>query len=142
VWTQDGYTEGHSHRPSAMVMVVSHVPVSTPVTRSHRNPHALPLYSGPYSPWHSSAVNSAGTSTASDLHGLYAGPLCAPIRQVSLKTAMFKAQHNVQEWDNFKVFLLHYLTKNETNYQKGIVELRLKSSGMCLNIICYTSTVT
>jgi hypothetical protein len=35
----------------------------------------------------------------------------------------------------------YYLTRNETNKQKGITELRLKSSGICLNIVYHTGTV-
>ncbi|PNF31598.1 hypothetical protein B7P43_G18220 [Cryptotermes secundus] len=50
------------------------------------------MHSVPSSPWHSSAVNSARTSTAFDLH---AGPQFAPTGQVIQKTAMFKAQRNV-----------------------------------------------
>jgi hypothetical protein len=121
VWIQGGYTVGHFHHPAvilqtlpigvshqqtAVVPDVSHVPVSIPVIHSHEDHHALPLASEPSSPRHSSAVNSAGTSTASDLLGRYGSPPLSTTRQVSLKTAVFRAQHNVQERDNFKVFLL------------------------------------
>ncbi|PNF15292.1 hypothetical protein B7P43_G00996 [Cryptotermes secundus] len=97
VWNQDGYPVNHSHHPAAflqssptgvshqpttVVMEVSQVPVSIPVTLSHHHHHALSLYSGPPPPPHLSAVCSAGTSTACQLHGLYAGPQFTPTCQV------------------------------------------------------------
>jgi len=101
VWNQDGYALSHSHhpaafmqtsqagvshQPTAVVMDVNQVPVSIPVTLSHHHHHTLSLYSGPP---HLSAVCSAGTNTACQLHGLYAGPQFPPTCQVSLKTTTF-----------------------------------------------------
>lgn len=121
VWNQDGYTMNHSHHPAAflqssptgvahqpttVVMEVSQVPVSIPVTLSHHHHHALSLYSGPPPPPHLSAVCSAGTSSACQLHGLYAGPQFTPTCQVSLKTTILKAQQTVQEKSAFVVFFL------------------------------------
>jgi hypothetical protein len=83
LWIQGDYSVGHSHHAEVILQTL-------PMGVSHQL----------------SAVNSAGTSTASDLCGRYNGPQLATTRQVSLKTAMFKAQHNLQERDSYKVFVL------------------------------------
>ncbi|XP_023723081.1 uncharacterized protein LOC111872978 [Cryptotermes secundus] len=65
----------HSHRQHR----ASHSHHRHRVRHSHRQHRAPPVHSSPPSTRHSSAVNSAGTSTASDLH---AGPWLSPAFEV------------------------------------------------------------
>jgi hypothetical protein len=81
-------------QPAAVVMEVRKVPVSMSVTPSHHRT------------LHLSAVYFVGTSTASGLHGLFAGPQFAPTCKVSVNITIFKLQQIVQEKIYFIYFLL------------------------------------
>jgi hypothetical protein len=101
LWNQGGYTVDNchcpamflqtssarvSHQPTAVVIDMSQVPESIPMTHFTHPHHAPLLYSKPYAPCHLSAVCSAGTSSALDLQKLFPGPQFAPTCDVSPKT--------------------------------------------------------
>ncbi|XP_069697894.1 E3 ubiquitin-protein ligase RNF38 isoform X2 [Periplaneta americana] len=119
VWNQDGYPLSHSHhpaaflqtsqagvshQPTAVVVDVNQVPVSIPVTLPHHHHPALSLYSGPPPPPHLTAVCSAGTSTACQLHGLYACPQFPPTCQVP-QFGNCMPQHHHHHHQSYPAFL-------------------------------------